>query len=94
MDDLEGRYRPQHGSDSDRESIFSDSSDPGRIVTRVPEKRFRLGYLSVMGLVVNRMIGNTISVISKVLGTARKAETNVWFRHRNLCDAWTCYARN
>ena len=30
---------------------------PNTIITKAPEERFRLGYWSVIGLVVNRVIG-------------------------------------
>jgi len=30
---------------------------PNTIITKAPEERFRLGYWSVVGLVVNRVIG-------------------------------------
>lgn len=43
--------------DSDRQEIFNDNDNPGRIVTRAPRERFRLGYFDVMCLVVNFMIG-------------------------------------
>lgn len=45
--------------DSDRQSIW-DGADPNAIVTVAPKERFKLGTLSVMGLVVNRMIGTGI----------------------------------
>jgi hypothetical protein len=31
---------------------------PNTIITKTPEERFRLGYWSVIALVVNRVIGN------------------------------------
>lgn len=43
--------------DSDRQNVFDDNDNPGRIVTRAPRERFRLGYFDVMCLVVNFMIG-------------------------------------
>lgn len=34
---------------------------PNTIITRAPEERFRLGYWSVIGLVVNRVIGSSLA---------------------------------
>lgn len=45
--------------DSDRQNVFDDNDNPGRIVTRAPRERFRLGYFDVMCLVVNFMIGTS-----------------------------------
>ena len=52
--------RSFHTSDSEDdvgEITNRPPDDPNTIITFAPEQRFRLGYLSVMGLVVNRMIG-------------------------------------
>lgn len=40
----------------DRDHLEEEEED-NRILTRAPEERFRLGYLDVMCLVINRMIG-------------------------------------
>lgn len=45
-------------SDNDRAEL-DGAVGPNTIVTKAPEKRFRLGYWSVMGLVINRMIGTS-----------------------------------
>ncbi|OCL12418.1 amino acid transporter [Glonium stellatum] len=45
-------------SDNDRSEL--SAAGPNTIITKAPEKRFRLGYWSVMGLVINRMIGTGI----------------------------------
>ncbi|KAJ9642887.1 hypothetical protein H2199_004408 [Coniosporium tulheliwenetii] len=55
--------RSMHDSDSEHDSAEFDNyvpDDPNTIITVAPEQRFRLGYLSVMGLIVNRMIGSGI----------------------------------
>ena len=44
--------RPEN---SDRESLFGDNE--GEIYTSAPKEAFKLGYLDVMCLVLNRMIG-------------------------------------
>ncbi|KIX08129.1 uncharacterized protein Z518_02785 [Rhinocladiella mackenziei CBS 650.93] len=54
------RRRSQDSTRSAGESLFSENEDPNRIVTRSPEDRFKLGYIAVMGLVINRMIGTGI----------------------------------
>jgi hypothetical protein len=43
--------------DSDRFQPDEAEDDPSAIVTNAPEEAFRLGYLDVICLVVNRMIG-------------------------------------
>ena len=44
----------------DVDSLFSENGDPRRLVTRAPEPPFKLGYVAVMGLIINRMIGEFI----------------------------------
>lgn len=50
----------------DDASMSSDELDPtnnpNEIVTEAPQERFRLGYFDVMCLVMNRMIGKSMSV--------------------------------
>lgn len=62
-----------HDSDSEHDSAEFDNyvpDDPNTIITVAPEQRFRLGYLSVMGLIVNRMIGmSVIDVLAKVISS-------------------------
>lgn len=68
--DAEANPRAESDSDSDIQALFEDNEhDPNTIVTSAPETRFRLGYWSVMGLVINRMIGtgifNTTSTVMR-----------------------------
>ncbi|KIV90625.1 hypothetical protein PV10_07909 [Exophiala mesophila] len=44
----------------DVDSLFSENGDPRRLVTWAPEPPFKLGYVAVMGLIINRMIGTGI----------------------------------
>lgn len=64
-------HRREHDSDSDiqqfREDLVRDLEKPSQIVMFAPEERFRLGYLDVMCLVMNRMIGEL--VVGRVLGS-------------------------
>lgn len=47
--------------DSDRRRIHEDDEDdPNEIITDAPKERFRLGYLDVTCLIINRMIGTGI----------------------------------
>ena len=41
---------------------------PNSIITKAPEERFRLGYWSVIGLIVNRVIGWN-NIVSRRVGT-------------------------
>lgn len=55
---MDDRSSQHSGSEPDvSELVNHEPEDPNTIITKAPEKRSRLGYLSVMGLVVNRMIG-------------------------------------
>jgi hypothetical protein len=47
-------------SDSDRDELELDGLR-NSVFTRVPKRPFRLGYWSVIALVVNRMIGTSVS---------------------------------
>lgn len=51
----------------DDASMSSDDlpppENPNEIVTEAPQERFRLGYFDVMCLVMNRMIGKSMSVL-------------------------------
>lgn len=49
--------------DSDRDGIFAADENPNQIVTFAPKERFRLGYFDVMCLVMNRMIGETTTLV-------------------------------
>jgi hypothetical protein len=69
MDGPLPRRPSQQSGYTDNESLFSESEDPNRIVTRSPENRFKLGYLAVMGLVINRMIGK-LGPFQRVMKTA------------------------
>lgn len=58
-----GTYATPH-DDIDNASSFDDAireilpeNTPNTIYTKSPEKRFRLGIWSVIGLVINRMVG-------------------------------------
>jgi hypothetical protein len=44
-------------NNSDKDHLREGDED-NRILTHAPEERFRLGYLDVMCLVINRMIGS------------------------------------
>tara|TARA_R110002060_G_scaffold50205_2_gene61040 strand:+ start:1906 stop:2166 length:261 start_codon:yes stop_codon:yes gene_type:complete len=46
---------------------------PNTIITKTPEERFRLGYWSVIALVVNRVIGKTYKspLLSSVIDCCR-----------------------
>lgn len=55
---MDGRFSHDSDSEHDVDEILNrEPNDPNTIITFAPEQRFRLGYLSVIGLVVNRMIG-------------------------------------
>ncbi|EXJ54526.1 hypothetical protein A1O7_09866 [Cladophialophora yegresii CBS 114405] len=82
MDGSLQRRASQHSGWSDDESLFSENEDPNRIVTRAPQNRFKLGYLAVMGLVINRMIGTGIFMTPArvVQGTGSTGATLMfWF---------------
>lgn len=55
--------QPDSGFHDDDRSLNSALFDilpeniPNSIITKAPEERFRLGYWSVVGLIVNRVIG-------------------------------------
>jgi hypothetical protein len=60
---------PQHdirAADSDLDSIFEDDN-PGRVYTSAPKEAFKLGYFDVMCLVLNRMIGKSLTFHKVVL---------------------------
>ncbi|KAI9767776.1 MAG: hypothetical protein M1840_005457 [Geoglossum simile] len=65
MADFESGNPFPHDSDNDNNSsppsLFRDDN-PNAVITYAPERRFKLGYWSVMGLVVNRMIGSGIFI--------------------------------
>ncbi|KAI9781264.1 MAG: hypothetical protein M1839_006056 [Geoglossum umbratile] len=65
MADFESRnpfpHDPDNDSNSSPPSLFRDDN-PNTVITHAPERRFKLGYWSVMGLVVNRMIGSGIFI--------------------------------
>lgn len=50
-----------HDDDSSLNSAIGEilpENIPNSIITKAPEERFRLGYWSVVGLIVNRVIGS------------------------------------
>jgi hypothetical protein len=49
------RFQDDDSSTNSHE--ISPRNIPNTIITKAPEERFRLGYLSVIALVVNRVIG-------------------------------------
>ncbi|ETI20381.1 hypothetical protein G647_08416 [Cladophialophora carrionii CBS 160.54] len=82
MDGALQRRASQQSGWTDDESLFSENEDPNRIVTRSPQNRFKLGYLAVMGLVINRMIGTGIFMTPArvVQGTGSTGATLMfWF---------------
>jgi hypothetical protein len=52
--------------DSERDYIY-ENDNPNQIVTFAPKERFRLGKYDVMGLVINRMIGEQLFSLLCVL---------------------------
>ena len=54
--------RCQDDDSSTNSAVFDilPQNIPNTIITKAPEERFRLGYWSVIGLVVNRVIGLTL----------------------------------
>lgn len=62
MDHTQHGQRPSDTRDDDSSintAIFEilPENIPNSIITKAPEERFRLGYWSVIGLIVNRVIG-------------------------------------
>jgi hypothetical protein len=61
MAKVQNHYEPvemsRRGSEDSDDPVAGLLTDRHSIVTKAPESRFMLGYGSVMGLVVNRMIG-------------------------------------
>jgi len=59
MDDFYG-YEDEAGRQPAGKTLadeLENTSSPNKIITAVPEERFKLGYVDVACLVVNRMIG-------------------------------------
>lgn len=63
---------------------------PNTIITKAPEERFRLGYWSVIALVVNRVIGEETSKIPINIETI----LSDYCRNRYLQFPIDCHARD
>ena len=59
------RFQDDHSSINAAVFEILPENIPNTIITKAPEERFRLGYWSVIGLVVNRVIG-------------RNSQCNIW----------------
>jgi hypothetical protein len=60
MESLGRDLVPRRSNDSETDSNDPEQrepADPHSIITKAPTDRFKLGLLSVMSLVVNRMVG-------------------------------------
>jgi hypothetical protein len=90
-DRTEPRTHPRyHDDDSSINSAIQEilpENIPNTIITKAPEERFRLGYWSVIALVVNRVIGLSSNSTShvKLIG---------YYRHWYLQFSIDGYARN
>jgi hypothetical protein len=51
--------------------------DPNAILTEAPRDRFKLGYYSVMALLINRMIGMDDTLGERILLTPHKAQVSL-----------------
>jgi len=88
MENLRDRYPRSHSSNTDRDStgLFNPEDDPNAIVTSAPESRFKLGYWSVMALVVNRMIGTGIFMApTTVIKVLRVLDFPCYFGRSAFC---------